>query len=97
MVLEAIACKHCGQTQQVKPHRRTGYGTTRAGTQRYRCFDCGRTAPADRFVKTYTHKARDPLVKAQIIQLGLNGSGVRDTARVLGINRNTVSSHFKKK
>lgn len=92
MVLEAVACKHCGQTQQVKR-----YGTTRAGTQRYRCFDCGRTAPADRFVKTYTHKARDPLVKAQITQLGLNGSGVRDTARVLGINRNTVSSHFKKK
>ena len=48
MVLEAVACKHCGQTQQVKPHRRTGYGTTRGGTQRYRCFDCGRTAPADR-------------------------------------------------
>ena len=92
MVLEAVACKHCGQTQQVKR-----YGTTRGGTQRYRCFDCGRTAPADRFVKTYTHKARDPLVKAQITQLGLNGSGVRDTARVLGINRNTVSSHFKKK
>lgn len=87
MVLEAVICKHCGQTQQVKR-----YGTTRAGTQRYRCFDCGRT-----FVKTYTHKARDPLVKAQITQLGLNGSGVRDTARVLGINRNTVSSHFKKK
>lgn len=87
MVLEAVACKHCGLTQQVKR-----YGTTRAGTQRYRCFDCGRT-----FVKTYTHKARDPLVKAQITQLGLNGSGVRDTARVLAINRNTVSSHFKKK
>ena len=70
MVLEAVACKHCGQTQQVKPHRRTGYGTTRGGTQRYRCFDCGRTAPADRFVKIYTHKARDLLVKAQITQLG---------------------------
>ena len=87
MVLEAVVCKLCGQTQHVKR-----YGTTRGGTQRYRCFDCGRT-----FVKTYTHKARDPLVKAQITQLGLNGSGVRDTARVLGINRNTVSSHFKKK
>lgn len=87
MVLEAVSCNHCGQTQPVKR-----YGTTRAGTQRYRCYDCGRT-----FVKAYTHKARDPLVKAQITQLGLNGSGVRDTARVLGIHRNTVSSHFKKK
>lgn len=26
----------------------------------------------------------------------LNGSGVRDTARVLGVNRNTVSNQFKK-
>ena len=54
------------------------YGTTRAGTQRYRCFDCGRT-----FVQTYTHKARDPLVKEQITQMVLNGAGIRDTARVL--------------
>ena len=97
MVLEAVICKHCGPTQQVKPHRRTGYGTTRAGTQRYRCFDCGRTAPADRFVQTCTHKARDPLAKEQITQMVLNGSGIRDTARVLGVNRNTVSNQFKKK
>ena len=87
MVLEAVACKHCGQTQQVKR-----YGTTPAGTQRYRCYDCGRT-----FVRTYTRKACDPSVQKQIISMGLNGAGVRDTARVLGINRNTVSATFKKK
>ena len=87
MVLEAVACKHCGQTQHVKR-----YGTTRAGTQRYRCFDCSRT-----FVKTYTHQARDPLVKAKIKEMVLNGSGVRDTARVLKVSRNTVSNQFKKK
>ncbi|WP_449448545.1 transposase-like zinc-binding domain-containing protein [Spirosoma pollinicola] len=61
MVLEAVSCKHCGQTQHVKR-----YGTTRAGTQRYRCFDCRRTARRPGFVQTYTHKARDPLVKEQI-------------------------------
>ncbi|SFF07992.1 IS1-like element transposase [Spirosoma endophyticum] len=87
MVLEAVVCKHCGQTKQVKR-----YETTRTGIQRYRCYDCGRT-----FVWTYTHKARDPLIKAQITQMALNGSGVRDTARVLGVNRNTVSNQFKKK
>lgn len=87
MVLAAVACKHCGQTQHVKR-----YGTTRSGTQRYRCYECGRT-----FVQAYTHKARDPLVKEQIIQMVLSGSGVRDTARVLGVNRNTVSNQFKKK
>lgn len=68
------------------------YGKTRAGTQRYLCYDCSRT-----FVQTYTHKARDPLVKEQIIQMVLNGAGVRDTARVLGVNRNTASAQFKKR
>ena len=92
MVLEAVACKHCGQTQEVKPHRRTGYGITPTGTQRYRCYDCGRT-----FVKTYSRKACDPSVQKQIIPMVLNGAGVRDTARVLGINRNTVSATIKKK
>jgi len=47
-------------------------------------------------VQTYTHKARDPLVKEQITQMVLNGAGVRDTARVLSVNRNTVSAQFKK-
>lgn len=87
MVLEAVSCKHCEQTQHVKR-----YDTTRAGTQRFRCYDRGRT-----FVQTYTHKARDPLVKKQITQMVLNGAGIRDTARVLGVNRNTVSAQFKKR
>ena len=48
------------------------------------------------FERTYTNKAYDPLIKEQMIQMGLNGSGVRDTARVLKVNRNTESSQFKK-
>ena len=87
MVLEAIPCKHCSRTDLVKR-----YGTTRAGAQRFHCGDCGRT-----FVRAYTNKACDPLIRQQITKLVLNGGGVRDTARVLGINRNTVSNHFKKK
>ena len=47
-------------------------------------------------MQTYIHKARDPLVKEQITQMVLNGAGVRDTARVLSVNRNTVSAQFKK-
>ncbi|WP_456243002.1 IS1/IS1595 family N-terminal zinc-binding domain-containing protein [Spirosoma flavum] len=43
MVIEAVSCKHRGQTQHVKR-----YGTTRASTQLYRSYDCGRT-----FVQTY--------------------------------------------
>ena len=87
MVLEAVVCEHCGLTQQVQR-----FDKTRSGTQRYRCGDCHRT-----FVAYYTRKACDPLVQAQLMQMTINGSGVRDTARVLGIGRNTVSSQLKKK
>ena len=87
MVSEAIPCRHCGKTDLARR-----YGSTRAGIPRLQCGDCGRT-----FVRTYTNKACDPVVKGQITKLVLNGGGVRETARVLGINRNTVSSHFKKK
>ncbi|WP_460972297.1 IS1/IS1595 family N-terminal zinc-binding domain-containing protein [Spirosoma migulaei] len=45
----AVPCKPSGQIHNIKPHRWTRYGTTRAGTQRYRCYDCGQTAPAFRF------------------------------------------------
>ena len=65
MVLEAVACKHCGQTQQVKPHRRTGY----------RCENCKRTFQLD-----YTKQAYEPGIKEQVIDMALNGSGIRDTA-----------------
>jgi len=36
-------------------------------------------------------------VKRQIIELALNGSGIRDTARVLGISTDTVLNELKKK
>lgn len=45
----------------------------------------------------YTHKACDPAVQIQLTQMAINGAGVRDTARVLKISRNTVSSQLKKK
>ena len=83
MVLEAVVCKHCGLTQQVQC-----FGKTRSGTQRYRCGDCHRT---------FVNKACDPVVQAQLTQMAINGSGVRHTARVLQISRNTVSSQLKKK
>ena len=87
MVLEAVVCKHCGLTQQVQR-----FGKTRSGTQRYRCGDCQRT-----FVAYYTRKAYDPAVQNQLTQMAISGSGVRATARVLGISCNTVSSQLKKK
>jgi len=37
------------------------------------------------FQLTYTYEARKPGVKDKIVGMAFNGSGVRDTARVLNI------------
>ena len=87
MVLEAIACPHCGQIQAVKRH-----GTTPQGSQRYRCYACCRS-----FLRHYRHQARLRAVQAQITEMALHGSGIRDTARVLKISPTTVLAHLKKK
>jgi transposase-like protein len=38
-----------------------------------------------------------PEVKRQIVDMALNGSGIRDTARVLGVSPTTVLTTLKKK
>ncbi len=87
MVLEAVVCKHCGQSANIQR-----FGKTSKGTQRYRCGDCKKT-----FVSSYTYKASDPEVKVQILKMAINGAGVRDTARILQISPTTVSNQLKKK
>lgn len=43
------------------------------------------------------YKGRLPEVKEQIVEMALNGSGVRDTARVLGVSTRTVVNELKKR
>ena len=92
MVTITVSCRYCGNQDKVRrkglstnghqPHRRTGY----------KCEACGRS-----FQLAYTHKAHEPGIKEKVIDMALNGSGIRDTARVLKINMNTVMSTLKKK
>jgi transposase-like protein len=65
------------------------------GAQRYRCqhAECNRTI----FQLVYSDKGRLPETKRQIVDMALNGSGVRDTARVLGIGTGTVLNELKKR
>lgn len=49
------------------------------------------------FLRQYTQLGRLPEVKEQIIDMSLNGSGVRDTARVLKISPTTVIEEIKKR
>ncbi len=70
------------------------HGKTAAGKQRYLCRnpECGRRT----FVRHYTYRGYLPEVKQQISDMAVNGSGMRDTARVLKISRNTVTEELKK-
>src|SRR5712671_8246828 len=55
--------------------------------------DCPRTI----FLLQYQDKGRLPAVKQQIVDMTLNGSGVRDIVRVLKVSSATVIDVLKKK
>jgi transposase-like protein len=61
------------------------------GTPRCKCRSCGKT-----FQTTYKNSGATPQTKQMIIKMALNGSGIRDISRVLGISQNTVMSVLKK-
>ena len=69
-------------------------GKTNQGKQRYLCQnqECPRT-----FITDYTHDGYKPEVKQKITEMAVNGSGIRDTARVLAISTHTVIKELKKK
>ena len=82
MVVERVCCPQCQSEEVVK------YGTTTNGKPRFRCqptAGCGRT-----FIRAYAYQGRVPGVKQQIIEMTLNGSGVRDIAHVLQLSPMTV-------
>src|SRR5262249_28336246 len=71
------------------------YGQQRHGPQRYRCnnTDC----PRHIFLIEYRNHGGLPAAKQQMVDMALNGSGIRDTARVLRVSSTTVISTLKKK
>ena len=89
MAVIQVECPDCGSIEVVK------YGKQPNGEQRYRCYNtqCARTI----FLLQYQAKGRLPEVKRQIVDMALNGSGIRDTSRVLHISQNTVIRALKKK
>jgi transposase-like protein len=87
-VLVAIECPHCHSTEVTK------YGRSPIGKQRYCCQN--ENCPYRTFVLTQTYPRRTREVKQQIVEMTLNGSGVRDIARVLHISPTTVIQELKK-
>ena len=89
MALVPVYCLHCHSDQVVRR------GKTDTGKQRYLCQNT--VCPRRTFILDYRHRGRLPEVKRQIIDMAVNGSGIRDTARVLRISKDTVLSKLKKK
>jgi transposase-like protein len=88
MAEAAVRCPHCQSEAVVK------YGKTSNGKERFRCqqtTQCGRT-----FLRNYAYPGCLPTVKQQIVEMTLNGSGIRDITRVLQVGPNTVIKELKK-
>lgn len=88
MVLEPVLCPACKGSDVVK------HGKSQEGKQRYKCRhpQCSRST----FVRHYSYRGYLPEVKQQIADMAVNGSGIRDTARVLKISPTTVIEALKK-
>jgi insertion element IS1 protein InsB len=81
-------CRHCHSTAVIKAGKQAN------GTQRYHWQNeqCTRRI----FLLQYQDRGRVPEIRCQVIDMALNGSGVRDTARVLRISPTTVIAILKK-
>ena len=88
MVLEPIHCPDCHSIDVVK------HGRSAAGKQRYCCRNS--TCPRRSFILNFSYRGRLREVKQQISDMAINGSGIRDTARVLKISPTTVIETLKK-
>jgi transposase-like protein len=89
MVTILVHCPRCRGVDVSKAGKQSN------GAQRDRC----QNAEGNRtiFQLAYSDKGRLPETTRQSVAMALNGSGVRDTARVLGIATGTVMNELKKR
>ena len=81
-----VKCRYCNKADRVV---KAGYSIS--NKQRYQCNSCNKY-----FQFEYINNACKPGVKDQIVEMAINGSGVRDTMRVLKVGINTVIRTLKK-
>ena len=86
---QKIHCPECGNTDIMKA------GFTAEKKQRYRC----RFTACDKshFLLDYSYREYLPGVKKKVVDMAINGSGIRETARVLNISRTTILNTLKKR
>ena len=90
MIYKKIICPKCKSDQIIKAGKNKVKHIS-GGVQRYKCKDCRCV-----FEQTYKNIGGLPEVKAKICDMSINGSGIRDTARVLKISASTVIDTLKK-
>ena len=88
MVTIPVQCPYCHSTVVIKA------GKQATGAQRYQCQNrqCARRI----FLLQYQDRGRIPEIRRQVVDMAINGSGIRDTARVLRISPTTVIAVLKK-
>jgi insertion element IS1 protein InsB len=82
MLFNAIVCPSCQSIDIVK------YGVS----EKCGNVECKRCT----FILNYTYQGRLPEVKEKITDMAMNGSRIRDTARVFKISPSTVINELKK-
>lgn len=85
---QEITCPKCGGNHIAKS------GLSARGIQRYACRNPA--CPTKTFMLKYKYAAYEPGIKERVVEMAVNSSGIRDTARVLGISKGTVISTLKK-
>ena len=90
MIIQVLHCPYCQGTDIVR------HGKSSEGKQRYRCRQC-REGKGRTFLLDYSYAGQSPTVKEQIVEMAMNASGIRDTARVLKVSPTTVISELKKR
>ena len=90
MITQVLHCSYCQGTDIVR------HGISPEGKQRYRCREC-REGRGRTFLLEYTYAGQSPEVKEKIVDMAMNASGIRDTARVLHVSPTTVISELKKR
>ncbi len=76
---------HCPKCRATEQQNRDGY--TPAGSQRYRCKLCG-----CRYTPTPKDRGYDDEVRLQALSLHLEGISLREIARLLDVNHQSVAN-----